>query len=137
MKTLKTVATALVFVIANASGAMSGQISVINPAAGTGLGGTTVVSSPPPVAPSVGAPSVGAPSVGAPSGAAQSTQARSIETLGRDTSILQRLSSIDTSDFTSNQRREAIDILSSLLNDKVVSDEILQFLEAELRRLNP
>jgi hypothetical protein len=131
MKTLKTVATALVFVIANASGAMSGQISVINPAAGTGLGGTTVVSSPPPVA-----PSVGAPSVGAPSGAAQSTQARSIETLGRDTSILQRLSSIDTSDFTSNQRREAIDILSSLLNDKVVSDEILQFLEAELRRLN-
>jgi len=132
MKTLKTVATALVFVIANASGAMSGQISVINPAAGTGLGGTTVVSSPPPVA-----PSVGAPSVGAPSGAAQSTQARSIETLGRDTSILQRLSSIDTSDFTSNQRREAIDILSSLLNDKVVSDEILQFLEAELRRLNP
>jgi hypothetical protein len=132
MKTLKTVATALVFVIANASGAMSGQISVINPAAGAGLGGTTVVSSPPPVA-----PSVGAPSVGAPSGAAQSTQARSIETLGRDTSILQRLSSIDTSDFTSNQRREAIDILSSLLNDKVVSDEILQFLEAELRRLNP
>jgi hypothetical protein len=132
MKTLKTVATALVFMIANASGAMSGQISVINPAAGAGLGGTTVVSSPPPVA-----PSVGAPSVGAPSGAAQSTQARSIETLGRDTSILQRLSSIDTSDFTSNQRREAIDILSSLLNDKVVSDEILQFLEAELRRLNP
>ena len=132
MKTLKTVATALVFVIANASGAMSGQISVINPAAGAGLGGTPVVSSPPPVA-----PSVGAPSVGAPSGAAQSTQARSIETLGRDTSILQRLSSIDTSDFTSNQRREAIDILSSLLNDKVVSDEILQFLEAELRRLNP
>lgn len=127
MKTLKTVATALVFVIANASGAMSGQISVINPAAGAGLGGTPVVSSPPPVA----------PSVGAPSGAAQSTQARSIETLGRDTSILQRLSSIDTSDFTSNQRREAIDILSSLLNDKVVSDEILQFLEAELWRLKP
>ena len=127
MNTLKTVSTALVFVISNASVAMSGQISVINPAAGAGLGGTPVVSSPPPIA----------PSIGAPSGAAQSTQARPIETFGRNTSILQRLSSIDTSNFTYTQRREAIAILSSLLNDAIVSGEIRQYLEAELRRLKP
>jgi|SaaInl5LU_22_DNA_1037371.scaffolds.fasta_scaffold07763_2 hypothetical protein len=127
MNTLKTVSTALVFVISNASVAMSGQISVINPAAGAGLGGTPVVSSPPPIA----------PSIGAPSGAAQSTQARRIETFGRNTSILQRLSSIDTSNFTYTQRREAIAILSSLLNDAIVSGEIRQYLEAELRRLKP
>ena len=127
MNTLKTVSTALVFVISNASVAMSGQISVINPAAGAGLGGTPVVSSPPPIA----------PSIGAPSGAAQSTQARRIETFGRNTSILQSLSSIDTSNFTYTQRREAIAILSSLLNDAIVSGEIRQYLEAELRRLKP
>jgi len=127
MNKFETVSTSVGILILAATSAIAGQISVINPAAGGGLAGTPVAVSPPTVS----------PSAGASSGASHSVQGRSMGIVGRDASILERLSSIDTSGFTSGQRLEAVAILSSLLADRNFSDEIRQFLEMELQRLKP
>ena len=127
MNKLKTVSTSLGIVALSATSAMAGQISVINPAAGGGLAGTPVVVSPPTVS----------PSAGVSSGSSHSVQGRSMGIVGREASIFQRLSSIDTSGFTSEQRLEVVALLSSLLAERNLSVETRQFLEAELRRLEP
>lgn len=121
---IKTVSTSLGIVILTATSATAGQISVINPAAGGGLAGTPVVISSPTVSSSTGVSSGSVPR-------------RSMEIVSRDALILQRLSLIDTSGFTSGQRLEAIDLLSSLLDDRDLSDETRKFFEMELRRLEP
>lgn len=127
MNKFETVSTSVGIFVLAATSAIAGQISVINPAAGGGLAGTPVAVSPPTVS----------PSAGASSGASHSVQGRSMGIAGRDASILEHLSSIDTSGFTSGQRLETVAILSSLLADRNFSDEVRQFLEMELQRLKP
>lgn len=123
MNVPKVMSSAICLFWLNVPLAISGQISVINPAAGGGLA----------MAPSVpSAPTASSPAASS----SRPSQSALFDGFSNDTSsLLQRLASIDTSKFTAEQKRDVVDSLSVMLNNESLPTAVHVFVQKELEKL--
>ena len=124
MKAFQISASALFILTLDVSIAESGQISVINPAAGGGLAMSPVISSP---------PAVSMPAAG-PNTSPQSVTPRSISSDTRLEVLQNTLLSIETSSFTSEQKREILSQLLFMLNDERLPSAVHSIVNNELHK---
>ena len=118
-----------VLTVSSVSSAFAGQISVINPSAGTEVTGVVTIT---PRAPAV------SPSVTNPQGRT-SNVSTNYGTSGfsspRLTQVIEHLMQTDLGKFSDNEKDELIELITGLLSDEPLSSETRDVLRYQIQRI--